>query len=280
MQKLKQEVNNNWSIKYAKNTLDKQEKYKQIKIDIDNTIRRYQAYETFIKWIFNIHYLQRDIKVISEKFPIYKNITQQQLQKLNEMIILPLFKGDFSNIKEEINTPILDCVIWHTIEWIPATCKPGWLSEFPFPIFDKEKPAKNGNYDILMPLSFYNELLLDQKSGDTMIRSWYGLLDQSLQIASGLIVGKGFGLDDEPSNILVKGGQDVDAAIETTYAFIEAVKNTGREILQNIKDAAAAIANAAGAAAASGNAFLDGVVIVGGLVTALFIGNMLFGGDN
>lgn len=279
LQKLKVESLTNYSVKYAKNLYKTQKEYEELKLNINFTISRFQAYETIIKQIFNIQWMERNIKVISNQFPTYENITPEQFQKLNDFIIGPLFKGDFSKMPPNIEIPILDCVAFHAIEWVPATCRQSYLKKFPFPLFDKEKPPKHGNFDIIMPLVFYNSLLIEQKRGDEIIRTWYGMLDQSLQVATGLVTGNGFnalrGVGDEPTNYVVNVGEKINNAGESVGDFLKAVTETGKELLQALYDAIKALREAANSAAAGGSAVVDGALL-SGAAAILFMGYNFF----
>lgn len=278
LQKIKVELKNSKLIQYTKNTYaDKKKEHIEIEGEINFALERFQAYETFIKWIFDINYQTRDIKQIYKKFPIYKNITKQQLDKLNEMVLLPMFNGDYIYVKEKINTPILDCVIWNTMEWIPSYCKTSWLSEFPFPPFKDKNLKKAENGDIITALLLYNKVIFEGQIALDIMSSWYGILDQSLQMVTGLAF-PGLGqLIQQNGNILVGGKETVDKAITNTKDFVEAVRDTAADILKAIQDAAAAIAKAAGDAASAANdgfnKLMTGIVILGTGLAAYAIYN-------
>lgn len=265
LQKIKQELNTDWYIKYYKNTLNREQELAILQNEVNLTIKRYQIYEAIFKSIFGIYYGTRQFSIIRESLPIYSEITEEQLTKLNNLIILPIFKGDYSFIKEKIEIPILNCTVWHSIEWIPAVCTLDYISKFPYRKYGDAKYP-----DLIYSFKLYNTVALDKKISMDMLYSFTGILDQNIQQITGLKLIDS--IKNNPTNYTQKG-------INTAEEFVDAVYNAGEKIIEKIKEAAASIAAAASAAAASGSNLLNNVMIVGAVATVLFAGTYLFDND-
>lgn len=280
LQKTKIELKNSHLVQYTKNTFpEKKLEYIKVEGEINFALERFQAYETFFKWIFNINYQIRDISFVFKNLPVYEKITKEQLAKLNEMVLLPLFNGNYSYIKEKINVPILDCVIWHTIEWIPSYCRTSWLSEFPFPPFDKgNKQSQNG--DIITALKLYNKIVFEEKIALDIMSSWYGILDQSLQTATGIFFPGMQWLVLQNGSISAGATKDVEKVITNTKEFVAAARDTAADIYQAMLDAAEGAAKAAqravDATKSGVDSLMNGLAIAAGAVGTYIVYRALF----